>query len=367
MTQKIKVGVLFGGKSGEHEVSIQSAKSVMRALNKEKFEVIPIGITKTGRWLIGEGAVAQLQSGLTALALGASDTPEEESVDVAQTDIVPARLATDIDIVIPVLHGSFGEDGTMQGLLEIVDVPYVGAGVLASAVGMDKVFMKKLFGAAGLPQVEFTHFTRRNFEQNSDAVLNQVEASIAYPCFVKPANLGSSVGISKAKNRKDLQSAIETAARYDRRIIVEQGIDVREIEVAVLGNDTPKASVAGEVVSSNEFYDYQAKYLTGESVLTIPAPISSETSDEIRKLAIAAYQAVDCTGLARVDFFLEKETNRVLVNEINTMPGFTQFSMYPKLWEATGLSYSELIDELISLGLERYEEKHRTVTEFDVE
>jgi len=385
LTNRIKVGILFGGKSGEHEVSIQSAKSVMRSLDTAKYEVTPIGITKTGRWIVGPDAFDALQSRLSTHALGAGDMSQAlSSPDTAnalslaasegmnavqfeqQSDFVPPSLAT-IDVVIPVLHGSYGEDGTMQGLLEILDVPYVGAGVLASAVGMDKVFMKTIFGAAGLPQVPFTHFTRRRFEQHPEEVVVDVETQLGYPCFVKPANLGSSVGISKAKNRADLYTAIELAAKYDRKIIVEQGLDVREIEVAVLGNDDAIASVPGEVVSSNEFYDYKAKYLDGESVLTIPAPVSSQTAAEIRTQAVAAYRAVDCSGLARIDFFVEKETNRVLVNEINTMPGFTQFSMYPKLWEATGMSYVELIDRLVQLAIERHAEKKRTVTEFDVE
>ncbi|OFW79661.1 MAG: D-alanine--D-alanine ligase A, partial [Alicyclobacillus sp. RIFOXYA1_FULL_53_8] len=276
---------------------------------------------------------------------------------------MPTNFGQELDVIVPVLHGSNGEDGTIQGLLEVLDLPYVGAGVLASAVGMDKVFMKTVFGAAGLPQVQYTHFTRRQWEHDEEGILTRVEAEIPYPCFVKPANLGSSVGISKAKDRAQLRAAIQLATRFDRKVIVEEGLKVREIEVAVLGNDEPQASVPGEVVPSAEFYDYRAKYIDGESALFIPADLTVEQADEIRRLAVEAFLSLECTGLARVDFFIDTDSNRVLVNEINTMPGFTDISMYPKLWEATGLPYSELIDRLIDLALQRHAEKSKNVTD----
>jgi len=356
VTKRLRVGVVFGGKSGEHEVSLQSAASIISSLDADEYEVVPIAIEKSGRWQVGPEALKQLASSV-----------QSEVALSQEVAMIPPTLGQEIDVIIPVLHGSYGEDGTIQGMLEMLDLPYVGAGVLASAVGMDKVFMKKLFAAAGLPQVNYTFYTRGHFESYPDAVMDDIESNLGYPCFVKPANLGSSVGISKAKDRATLMSGLELAARFDRKIIVEQGVEVRELEVAVLGNDEPLASVAGEVVPSNEFYDYNAKYLSGESVLMIPAQLSNELMLEIRELAIRAFQALDCTGLARVDFFVEKNTNRVLVNEINTMPGFTKFSMYPKLWEATGLPYKDLVRRLVELAVERYKEKRRNQTNYTIE
>ncbi len=352
--KKLKVGVIFGGKSGEHEVSVQSAKSIIESLDPKKYTIVPIGISKQGRWLIGDHAMTKLES---------SSLLVQSICDEGQQ--LPATLTDDIEVVIPVMHGTFGEDGSIQGMLELLDVPYVGAGVLASAVGLDKVFMKTVFLAAGLPQVLFVSYTRTEWENSRESIALDIETKLGYPCFVKPANLGSSVGISKVKNREDLYAAMDLASRYDRKIIVEEGLDVREIEVAVLGNDKVTASVPGEVIPSNEFYDYEAKYKSGDSTLMIPAPVSPEQTAEIQKLAIRAFQAVDCTGLARVDFFIERATERILVNEINTMPGFTVFSMYPKLWEATGIRYPELVDRLISLALERHEEKKRIIRDFN--
>lgn len=346
MSKRLKVGVLFGGKSGEHEVSIQSAKSVMGSLDSSKYEVVPIHISKGGHWTVDD-----------------SDASTAVAPRVAGHS-VPTDFGQGLDVIVPVLHGSNGEDGTIQGLLEVLDLPYVGAGVLASAVGMDKVFMKTVFAAAGLPQVRYTHFTRRQWENEPEEILERVEAEIRYPCFVKPANLGSSVGISKAKDRAQLQEAIHLATRFDRKVIVEEGLQVREIEVAVLGNDEPLASVPGEIVPSSEFYDYRAKYVDGESALFIPADLSLDQANEIRKLAVEAFLSLECTGLARVDFFIDTATNRILVNEINTMPGFTVYSMYPKLWEATGLPYSELIDRLIDLALQRHSDKGKNVTDY---
>lgn len=370
MSNRIKVGVVFGGKSGEHEVSIQSAKSVMASLDPLRYEVVPIGISKQGQWIAGPKALPTLQAAASRQAFVAADdmadhaTGSNALIEHESSEIVPAAVTKEIDVLLPVLHGSFGEDGAIQGMFEMLNLPYVGAGVLASAVGMDKVFMKTVFGANALPQVRFTWCTRNEWEQNRAEVIERIETALPYPCFVKPANLGSSVGISKVKSRDELGPAMEFAAKYDRKIIIEEGLNVREIEVAVLGNDHPQASVPGEVVPSNEFYDYNAKYLDGESALMIPANLPKEVSDEIRSLAVRAFQAIDGSGLGRVDFFIEKETGRILLNEINTMPGFTQYSMYPKLWEATGVSYFQLIDKLIELALERHREKNRNLTEF---
>lgn len=352
----------------------------MAALDTGKYEAVPIFISKSGRWLGGQHAFAVLKLNEAEVNNQLPETADhlltqDSNVNPFSEDgvqghmpasgaLIPARLVQEIDVVLPILHGSNGEDGTIQGLLEVLDLPYVGAGVLASAVGMDKIFMKTVFAAAGLPQVAYTYFTRKQWQNNKEQVLHQVESSLPYPCFVKPANLGSSVGISKARNRVELEEAIELAARYDRKVIVEQGREVREIEVAVLGNEQPQASVPGEVIPSAEFYDYHAKYVAGDSVLMIPANVTQEQATKIRELATRAFEAVDCSGLARVDFFIEKTTNEILVNEINTMPGFTEISMYPKLWEATGLPYAQLINKLIDLAIERHAEKSQNVTDF---
>ncbi len=376
------MGVVFGGKSGEHEVSIESAKSVIEALDRNKYDVMPIAIDKQGRWSAGERARRVLEGGWATLQaprtngnvvtegntgddVFAGSVPEQ-GLQTGQPSVIPEHVMESIDVLFPVLHGSYGEDGTVQGMFELLNVPYVGAGVAASSVGMDKVLMKRMFAAVGLPQVDYVYCTRNEWETDPSMVTKNVETRLGYPCFVKPANLGSSVGISKVKSQAELRNAIDLAAKYDRKIIIEQGVNVREVEVAVLGNDAPKASVPGEVIPSNEFYDYRAKYLDGESTLMIPAPISDELTEEIRRLAIQAYKAIDCSGLARVDFFVEKDTQRVLINEINTMPGFTKFSMYPKLWEATGVAYSELIGKLLAYAIERAEERRRSQIEFDV-
>jgi D-alanine-D-alanine ligase len=358
---RIRVGVIFGGKSGEHEVSIQSGQSIIKSLDPNKYDVVPIGITRRGQWLSGPQAFRVLQAE-EQISLGTAELEFSESVSALPVaseydTMVPPKLTDHLDVVIPVLHGPNGEDGTIQGVFELLDIPYVGAGVLASAVGMDKVFMKKLFASAGLPQADYTFYTRSLWQTSPEQVIADVEAKLGYPCFVKPVNMGSSVGVSKVKSRDDLRDAMNLAAKYDRKIIVEQGIDAREVEVGVLGNDTPAASVPGELVSSNEFYDYQAKYVSGQSQMIIPAPLSSDLVDEIQQLAVAAFQAVDCSGLARVDFFVEQKTNRLLVNEINTMPGFTRYSMYPKLWEATGVGYSKLLETLIDLAIQRHQDK----------
>ena len=398
---KLRVGILFGGRSGEHEVSLLSAASVVNAIDKTKYEVVPIGITKDGRWLTAEHAErllkgknkneehadksvratqTQLRAGDPEATPGAAVLAAGESVVVppepARRDAGLAPFQTDanlrrasdrainVDVIFPVLHGTFGEDGTIQGLLELADIAYVGAGVLGSSAGMDKDIMKSLFRAAGLPIVKHVTVLRSQFERESKKLQKLVESKLKYPVFVKPANLGSSVGISKAHDRKELGPAIAEAAKFDRKIVVEEGVGgkknkAREIECAVLGNDDPKASIAGEIVPCKEFYDYDAKYLAEGSELMIPAKITKAEMKTAQKLAIAAFQAVDCTGLARVDFLMDPKSRKIYVNEINTMPGFTAISMYPKLWAASGVTYPELIDRLIRLGIGRHEDKKR--------
>ncbi|HEX7422809.1 MAG TPA: D-alanine--D-alanine ligase family protein [Terriglobales bacterium] len=395
---KLRVGILFGGRSGEHEVSLLSAASVLNAIDKTKYEVVPIGITKDGRWLTAEHAerllrgqkqadksfsptpAKHLRAGDPEATPGAAVLARGESVVVppepARRDAGLAPFQTDanlrraadrainVDVIFPVLHGTFGEDGTIQGLLELADIAYVGAGVLGSSAGMDKDVMKALFRAAGLPMVKHVTVLRSQFEHEPKKVQKLVESKLKYPVFVKPANLGSSVGISKAHDRKELGPAIAEAAKFDRKIVIEEGVGgkknkAREIECAVLGNDDPKASIAGEIVPCKEFYDYDAKYLVQGSEGVIPAKITKAEMKTVQRLAIAAFQAVDCTGLARVDFLMDPKSRRIFVNEINTMPGFTAISMYPKLWAATGVPYPELIDRLIQLGIERHEDKKR--------
>ena len=389
---KLRVGVLFGGRSGEHEVSLLSAASVLNAIDQEKYEVVPIGITKEGRWLTAEHAENLLQGkpiheprhlragdpettpGAAVLAQGESVVVPPEPVHRQsglmpfQSDASLTRRASDrainVDVIFPVLHGTFGEDGTIQGLLELADIPYVGAGVLGSAAGMDKDIMKSLFIAAGIPIVKHVTILRSAWENEPKKVQKVVESKLKYPVFVKPANLGSSVGISKAHNRMELGAAIEEAAKFDRKIVIEQGVGgkknrAREIECSVLGNDEPVASLPGEIVPSKEFYDYTAKYLDEGSQLIIPAKLNKTETKKVQELAVQAFKAVDCSGLARVDFLMEPKTRKIYLNEINTMPGFTAISMYPKLWAASGLSYPQLIDRLIQLGIERHKDKKK--------
>jgi D-alanine-D-alanine ligase len=388
--KKLRVGILFGGRSGEHEVSLLSAASVFKAIDKTKYELVPIGITKEGRWVTSADAERLLQGnfedhkhlragdpdatlGAAVLARGQSvvvppEPHQRNSITPFQTDASLTRRAADraidIDIIFPVLHGTFGEDGTIQGLLELADMPYVGAGVLGSAAGMDKDIMKSLFRAAGLPIVKHVTILRSEWETNPKKIHRLVESKLEYPLFVKPANLGSSVGISKAHDRKELGPAIDEAAKFDRKIVIEQGVGgrkqkAREIECSVLGNDQPQASVPGEIVPSKEFYDYNAKYLDEGSIPIIPAKLTKSETKTVQQLAIGAFRAVDCSGLARVDFLMEPKSRKIYLNEINTMPGFTSISMYPKLWAATGISYPDLIERLIQLGLERYQEKKK--------
>jgi D-alanine-D-alanine ligase len=377
MAKKLRVGILFGGRSGEHEVSLLSAASVLRAIDRDKFDVTPIGITREGRWLAATDANQLLNGDIGAGSRGlrAGDPDATPGAKLLHEGIptllapVPGPQGPEgkaIDVVFPVLHGTFGEDGTIQGLFELAGIAYVGSGVLGSAAGMDKDVMKRLFVEAGLPIVKHVTLLRADWEKNPRKAVAQVEKSLRYPVFVKPANMGSSVGISKAHDRKELGPALTLAAKYDRKLVVEQGVGgrkarAREFEVAVLGNDDPKASVVGEIVPSKEFYDYEAKYLSEGSVPVIPAKLSRSETRKIREMAVAAFRACDLAGLARVDFLMEPNgKQRIFVNEVNTMPGFTQISMYPKLWEASGLSYTGLITRLIELALERQAEKDKT-------
>jgi D-alanine-D-alanine ligase len=389
--KKIRVGILFGGRSGEHEVSLLSAASVFNAIDKDNYEVVPIGITKEGRWVTSTDAERLLHgkfedhkhlragdpeatAGAAVLARGESVVvpPEPQrhgSITPFETDAssqAPTRRAADraidVDVIFPVLHGTFGEDGTIQGLLELADMPYVGAGVLGSAAGMDKDVMKRLFRDAGLPIVKHVTVLRSAWREQPKNARKLIEGALKYPVFVKPANLGSSVGISKVHDSSELAAAMDEAAQFDRKLVIEQGVGgskakAREIECSVLGNDNPMASVPGEIVPIKEFYDYDAKYLVEGSRPIIPAKLPKGKQKEVQRLAIAAFQAVDCAGLARVDFLMDPRSGKMYVNEINTMPGFTSISMYPKLWAASGLTYSELIDRLIVFGLERHADK----------
>jgi D-alanine-D-alanine ligase len=426
MAKKLRVGILFGGRSGEHEVSLLSAASILKAIDRRKFEVLPIGIDKSGRWLTGDAAQALLTGTLPPLdgliaetieaevADGSEDAPlAEELAEVAEVideaanadsaeaadkiagekaeccqeggcgddcdccgdevecncflDGQTCLASQEVDVVFPVLHGTFGEDGTMQGLFELADLAYVGSGVLGSSAGMDKDVMKRLFAQAKLPLVKHVTLLRAAWEKSPIKAVAAVESALKYPVFVKPANLGSSVGISKAHNRKELKAALALASKYDRKLVVEQGVGgkaarAREFEVAVLGNDTPQASVVGEIVPAKEFYDYEAKYLSEGSVPVIPAKLTKAESKQIREMAVAAFQACDLAGLARADFLMEPDgKRRIYLNEVNTLPGFTKISMYPKLWEASGIKYKELITRLIELAIERRAEKARTI------
>ncbi len=350
MARKLKVGVIFGGKSGEHEVSLVSAQGIMNAMDKEKYEIIPIGIAKDGRWITSGDPMKVLESGM------------EEGIASAS---LPSDLFKEVDVIFPVLHGPYGEDGTIQGLLELADIPYVGAGVLGSALGMDKIAMKAIFRAHGLPVLDHLALKRKDWERDPEEMMRRIEERLGYPCFIKPANLGSSVGISKVHDRSELAPALELAASYDRKMLAERGVKAREIECSVLGNDDPIASVPGEIIPCREFYDYIAKYIDNRSELIIPAPLSPEMTKKVQELSIKAYLAIDCAGMARVDFLLDKDSGQLYIGEVNTIPGFTPISMYPKLWEASGISYSELIDRLIELALERHADKSRSRTSYD--
>jgi D-alanine-D-alanine ligase len=389
--KKLRVGVLFGGRSSEHEVSLLSAASVLKAIDKNKYDIVPIGITKEGRWvtaahaerlLKGHAPVTyeprHLRAGDPETTFAAAVLAKGEGVVVPpipgenHSSLVPfetragelhaAQRPIDVDVIFPVLHGTFGEDGTIQGLLELADIAYVGAGVLGSAAGMDKDAMKRLFRDAGLPIVKHVTVLRNAWREQPKQVRKQIEAELKYPLFVKPANLGSSVGISKVHDRSELAAAMDDAARYDRKLAIEQGVGgakgkAREIECSVLGNDKPVASLPGEIVPIKEFYDYNAKYVDEGSEAIIPAKLAKRKTKEVQRLAIAAFKAVDCAGMARVDFLMDPRSGKMYVNEVNTIPGFTSISMYPKMWAATGIDYPELMDRLIQLGLERHAEK----------
>jgi D-alanine-D-alanine ligase len=362
--------VIFGGRSAEHDVSLRSALTIIEALQAAGHDIVPIGITREGQWLTSGDPMGELQAGSPLFALEAGERAHgqiEEAVETlslaarrASSGLVPSNgWAGDIDVIFPALHGPMGEDGTIQGLFELAGVPYVGAGVLASAVAMDKALCKQVLAQAGIPQAAWVATRRRDWRQRPEEVIAVVERELGYPCFVKPANLGSSIGISKAKDRESLIEALDEAIRHDRRIVIEQGIDARELEVSVLGNDEPVASVVGEIVPgpNHEFYDYEAKYVDDDAELIIPADIPDATAHTVRSLAVAAFKEVDGAGIARVDFLLDKATGEVLLNEINTLPGFTSISMYPKLWEATGVPLSELVDRLLALAVERFDER----------
>lgn len=365
---KIRVAVLFGGRSGEHEISLLSARTVLSVLNREKYDVTQIGITHAGAWLVGENVLEVFSKG--------SDFEARDDLipvmilpDPTQRGLYGLRKTphgeileriSDLDLVFPVLHGTFGEDGTIQGLFEMAEVAYVGSGVLGSSVGMDKGLFRDVMRYIGIPQVETMVVLRKEIEASIDDVVNRAEGLAPYPLFTKPANLGSSVGISKCLNRSDLFEGLMDAARYDRRILVERGVKAREIEVSVLGNDDPIASVPGEIIPSADFYSYDAKYRDGRSQTLIPAPIPFELTEQVRDMAVRAFLATDCAGMARVDFLLDKDTGELFLNEVNTIPGFTQISMYPKLWEASGLPLPALVDRLIELALERRSERDRT-------
>ncbi|MBN2046474.1 MAG: D-alanine--D-alanine ligase [Anaerolineaceae bacterium] len=366
--QKINVALLFGGRSGEHEVSLNSARSVLSVLSPEKYNVTQIGITHDGIWLTGESVHAFLtgetearQEDFTRVTFLAE--PGNHTLYTLEGDSLTPLVK--IDVVIPMLHGTFGEDGTLQGSLEMGGFAYVGAGVLGSSVGMDKALFKDVMRAHNIPVVDSITVSRKAVKQNLEAILTEAEAMGPYPFFTKPANLGSSVGITKCKNRSDLLEGIMEAARFDRRILIELGVDAREIEISVLGNEFPRASIPGEIVPCEEFYNYDAKYVDDDSELLIPAPIPPQLSAKMREIAVEAYKAIDCGGMARVDFLLEKHSERFFLNEVNTLPGFTKISMYPKLWEATGMSFTQLVEELIQLALDRKSERDQTVYTYE--
>ena len=367
---KTNIGVIFGGRSGEHEVSIRSARTVIEQIDHEKYSVVPVAIGKDGRWLTPSDSLKLFPESTRLLYANRFGEPSTERVGITGDSLVRGLTTLDVaggsiplDVIFPVLHGTFGEDGTIQGLLEMADMPYVGCGVLSSSTGMDKAFMKTLFRDAGLPICNYVWFLRGEWERNRDDVVRQVGAKLGFPCFVKPANLGSSVGVSKATDSASLAAAIDLAAQYDRKIIVEEGLDMRELECAVMGNDQPEASLPGEYIirdQSKAFLDYTEKYSgTGNNEFVVPAPVSDELAGKIREMAIRAFKSIDGSGLARVDFFLRNDNGSLLVNEINTMPGLTDASGYPKMWAGTGKPFTQVIDELIQRALDRHADRGR--------
>jgi D-alanine-D-alanine ligase len=362
--KRLRIAVLFGGRSAEHEVSIASASSVIRALDPAKYDVVAIGISKDGRWLVGDRAQKMLSDTLKR-GQRVFLPPEPGASALMRFADEGTGPAVGIDVVFPVLHGTYGEDGTLQGLLELTNLPYVGAGVLASAVGMDKDVQKRLYEQGGLPVVPWIAVPRSRWEKHRQEALDEVARQFQFPMFVKPATLGSSVGMTKVHDTEELPAAMDLAAQFAQKILIERGVNAREIEVAVLGNEDPKASVPGEIIPHREFYDYAAKYTEEGTQLVIPAPLNPRQIAKLQGYAVRAFQLIEARGMARVDFFLERQTGRIYLNEINTIPGFTSISMYPRMWEASGLSYRELIDRLIELALEQHREKQRTKFSFE--
>lgn len=358
--RKRRVGVIFGGRNSEHEVSLKSARSVMAALDQSRYEIVPIGIDKQGRWVVGGDPLLALEQAAESQLLG---KPAEPGVITSSTALVtgsgrlPVTEPAELDVIVPVLHGMYGEDGALQGLLELADVPYVGCNVLAAAVGMDKGIAKAAFAAAGIPQVPYVLVRRSDWERDPEAAMTQIEQALHYPVFTKPANAGSSVGVAKCHDQTELRAGLALAAANDRRIIIEQGVTPREIEVAVLGNEEPVASIPGEIIPANEWYDYADKYLEGKTGYLIPAPLDADQTAAVQAMAITAFKAIDGAGLARVDFLLDKKSGKLYLNEVNTFPGFTSGSMYPKLWAASGLPYGALLDRLIELAVERHADR----------
>ncbi|MEK4090516.1 MULTISPECIES: D-alanine--D-alanine ligase [unclassified Viridibacillus] len=351
---KKKLGLLYGGKSAEHDVSLSTARAVTQALNFDKFDVFPIFITRDGEWRKGDQLTAPAES-IEQLQIGKGT---QDSIPNDVSSFLLNKDEKEFDVIFPLLHGTNGEDGTVQGLLEVLNLPYVGNGVLASSAGMDKVVMKQLFEHAGLKQVPYVYFIRKEWNKSQDALIAKMEEELTWPMFVKPANLGSSVGISKASNREELIKAIDLASKYDRKIIVETGIVAREVEMGVLGNDSPKVSVPGEIKPVTDFYDYDSKYNDNNTGLIIPAPVTTDVVERMKDMAIRAFKVLDCSGLVRADFFVTADDD-IVINEVNTMPGFTPVSMYPILWQHTGVTYSDLIEQLIDLAIERHDEKQQ--------
>ena len=365
--KKLRIGILFGGRSAEHEVSLRSAASVVAALDRAKYEVVPIKIEKDGSWELPSAGAHPFLEGIVGdlskkVALLADPTSPDLLLFDPEQGVWKTTDASRLDVVFPVLHGTYGEDGTIQGLLELAGIPIVGAGAAASSVGMDKVMMKSIFRQQSLPVLDYVVVHAFEWQRNADATVSLIERSLTYPIFVKPANLGSSVGVSKVKNRQGIADAIEQAFKFDRKAVVEQGIDAREIEVSVLGNDEPIASIPGEIVPSREFYDYQAKYIDDDSELLIPALLDKKTTERVQEIGRAAFRALDVSGMSRVDFLLDRSSDSIYLNELNTIPGFTSISMYPKLWEATGLPMPQLIDRLVDLALEKAESRAKLET-----
>jgi D-alanine-D-alanine ligase len=365
MVEKTRIGVIFGGRSGEHEVSLMSARSVLSVLDPQKYDVVEIGITHEGAWFTGKDVLAAFEKNDLKDLVPAVLLPEPQQQGMLYTrEGVELRPVARLDVIFPVLHGTFGEDGTLQGMLELADVAYIGAGVLGASVGMDKILFKDVMRANGIPVVDSLNFSRQQIRGEIESVIAQIEKTLTFPVFIKPANLGSSVGITKCRTHSDVYEGLMEAAQFDRRVLVESGVNGREIEVSVLGNDAPIASIAGEIRPADDFYSYDAKYINDNSELLIPAPIDEATMQKVREIAVKAYTAIDCAGMARVDFLLDRDTNQVYLNEVNTIPGFTKISMYPKLWDATGIKYPQLVQKLIDLAVERKADRDATVRSY---